>query len=116
MMFIQDPSKLESTNNDQKKQLAVYVRQFQKHLPVGFVPDMINAPITTHMGVLQGARKYVGSLIKSYDIKKPGPFPIMGLIAGFYMLEILSVTFKNAVILGFIAIAFQKINPVPKTV
>jgi hypothetical protein len=115
MMFIQDPSKLESTNNDQQKELAVYVRQFQKHLPVGFVPDMINAPITTHMGVLQGARKYVGSLIKSYDPKKPGPFPIMGLIAGFYMLEILSVTFKNAVILGFIAIAFQKINPVPKT-
>jgi hypothetical protein len=39
----------------------------------------------------------------------------MALVAGFYMLEILSVTFKNAVILGFIAIAFQKIKPVPKT-
>ena len=115
MMFIQDPSKLEATNNDQQKQLAAYVRQFQKHLPVGFIPDLVNAPITTHMGVLQGARKYMGSLIKSYDPKKPGPFPIIGLITGFYMLEILSVTFKNAVILAYIAIAFRNINPVPKT-
>jgi len=115
VMFIQDPSKLESTNNQEQKQLAMYVRQFQKHLPVGFVPDLINAPITTHMGVLSAARKYVGSLIKSYDNKKPGPFPIMGLIAGFYALEVLTVAFKNAVIGEHILITFQKTNPVPKT-
>jgi hypothetical protein len=111
MLFIQDPSKLQSTN----KELAVYVQQFQKFLPPGFVPDMVNAPITTQMGVLEASRKYVGSLITKYDNKKPGPFPIVGLISRFYMIEILTVTFKNAIIMGTIEFAFQKIKPVPKT-
>lgn len=115
LLFIQDPSKLESTNNEHQKQLASYVRQFQKFLPPGFVPDMVNAPITTHMGVFEASRKYVGSLIKEYDNKKPGPAPIVGLIAGFYLIEVLSVTFKNAVIMGTIALAFEKVKPVPKT-
>lgn len=111
VMFIQDPSKLQSKN----KELAVYVEQFQKFLPPGFVADMVNAPITTQMGVLEASRKYVGSLITGYDNKKPGPFPIVGLISRFYMIEILTVTFKNAVIVGTIEFAFQNVNPVPKT-
>ena len=31
------------------------------------------------------------------------------------MIEILTVTFKNAVIMGTIEFAFQNVNPVPKT-
>jgi hypothetical protein len=39
----------------------------------------------------------------------------MGLIAGFYALEVITVAFKNAVIGEHILIAFQKVKPVPKT-
>ena len=115
MMIISDPSKLESTNNDNQKQMAAYIRQFQKFLPVGFVADMVNSPITTHMGVFEASRKYIGSLIKEYNPKKPGPVPIIGLISGFYAIEVISVAFKNAVILEYISIAFQEVKPKPKT-
>ena len=108
-LIIDDPSKLETNANG--KEAAVFIRQFQKFLPAGFVPDLVNAPVTTHMGVLEAARKYTGSLVKGYDPKKPGPVPIVGLISAYYMIEVVSVTFKNAIILEYINIAFQKVKP-----
>ena len=112
-VVIDDPTKLEASPGG--KEAAAFIRKFQKFLPVGFVADMVNAPVTTLMGVLSAARKYAGSLIKGYDPKKPGPFPILGLIASNYAVEVLSVTFKNAIILEYINVAFQKVNPKLKT-
>jgi len=112
-VVIDDPAKLEVRPDG--KQAAAFIRQFQKFLPVGFVADLVNAPVTTHMGVLSAARKYVGSLIKGYDPKKPGPFPILGLIATNYAVEVLSVTFKNAVILQYMKVAYERTNPKLKT-
>jgi hypothetical protein len=110
---IEDPSKLETNPNG--KEAAVFIRQFQKFLPAGFVPDLVNAPVTTHMGVLEAARKYTGSLVKGYDPKKPGPVPIIALISAYYMIEVVSVTFKNAIILEYIKVAFETVKPKLKT-
>jgi len=112
-VVIDDPTKLEVRPDG--KQAAAFIRQFQKFLPTGFVADMVNAPVTTLMGVLSAARKYVGSLIKGYDPKKPGPFPILGLITTNYAVEVLSVTFKNAVILQYMKVVYERTNPKLKT-
>lgn len=109
-LCIQDPTKLGPQTKDE------FARKFQTFLPSGFVVDMVNSPITTQMGVLEGARKYLLTLVKSYNPKNPGTtIPVASLVSDTYVMEMLSVNFKNAIIRDFIAVAFQEVNPKPKT-
>jgi len=87
---------------------------FKAFLPKGFVADMVNAPVTTCMGVYESFRKWVASSIKSYDPKKP-KYPIDNLMKLNYTTELSSVVFKNEVILQFIDEAMKRVTPKPKT-
>ena len=89
---------------------------YKQFLPKGFVADMVNAPITTTMGLYESFRKLVASLIKSYDPKKPDPrFPIDASMKYHYKSELASVVFKNEIILEFINEAMKRVTPKLKT-
>ena len=87
---------------------------YKQFLPKGFVADMVNAPITTTMGVYESFRKLVASLIKSYDPKKP-EYPIDYITKMYYKSELASVVFKNEIILEFIEEAMKRVTPKLKT-
>jgi hypothetical protein len=87
----------------------------KKFLPPGFVFDTVNAPVTAVTGILEGGKKYFGSLIKSHDPKKAGSNSIFELVELFYKIEAMSGLFKNAVIVAYMDVARQTIKPVAKT-
>ena len=87
----------------------------KKFLPSGFVFDTVNAPITSVTGILEGGKKYFGSLIKSHNPKKAGRNSIFELIQIFYKIEAISGLFKNAVIVAYMDVAIKTIKPVAKT-
>jgi hypothetical protein len=103
-MLISDPSRIYKDNESWKK-----------FLPTGFVGDMVNAPVTTQMGVLEAVKKSIASAIKTHNPKKARPGEIFNLLSGFYQIEAVSLVFKNAVILAYMETAMQSIKPVPKT-
>lgn len=91
------------------------VSDVKKFLPSGFVFDMVNAPITSVTGFLEGRKKYLGSLIQSHNPKKAGGNSIFELVDTFYKIEAISGLFKNAVISAYMNVARQRIKPVAKT-
>ena len=93
----------------------VLLSNLKKFLPPGFVFDMVNAPVTSVTGFLEGLKKYISSLIKSHDPKKAGSESIFQLVQLFYKIESMSGLFKNAVIVAYMDVAMQRIKPVPKT-
>lgn len=87
----------------------------KKFLPSGFVFDMVNAPVTAVTGILEGLKKYFGSLIKSHNPKKADRNSILENIELFYKIEAMSGLFKNAVIVAYMNVAIKTIKPVAKT-
>jgi hypothetical protein len=87
----------------------------KKFLPSGFVFDSVNAPITSVTGILEGGKKYFGSLIQSHNPKKAGRNSIFELVQVFYKIEAISGLFKNAVIVAYMDVAIKTIKPVAKT-
>jgi hypothetical protein len=100
---ITDPSKVDKNS------------QLRKFLPAGFVPDMVNAPVASQIGVLEAVKNGIASAIKTHNPKKARSDEIFNLLAGLYGIETASVVFKNTVILAYMDIAMQTIKPVAKT-
>lgn len=90
------------------------MNEVKAFFPKGFVVDVVNSPITTYIGVGEAARKWVASLIKAYNPKKPTT-AIDNLIQLHYATELSSVSFKNEVIIEFIGEAMKRVKPKPKT-
>jgi hypothetical protein len=108
--LIQDPAKLDQVVNDDRA--LKLIKELKTFMPKGFVPNLESMPVDTYMAVLHAARDWLSNKIQTY--KKDDVFPIDQLILGSLALDAFTLSFKNAVIREYYAVAFTKSHPKPK--